>query len=97
MVVVGLAVAILTVSVGPASAAKSRALSNTQKISAQLCSQSKGCVEWRASCRGPNRKDQWKCKVTNIFEDGMVCRIGLTWTKVGRKVRVAKVGKPRCA
>jgi hypothetical protein len=90
------AVAALLVAAAPAVAAKSKALSGTQKIAAKACAQSTGCTGWRASCRGPNRKRQWKCKATNFFDDGTTCLIGMTWVQSGGKLFLAKLGQPQC-
>ena len=89
------AAATLAVAI-PAQGAKSRALSNTQKIAAKVCNQSSDCTNWQASCRGPNSKRQWKCKATNFYSDGSTCLIGLTWVQRGGKLYLTKYGKPQC-
>jgi len=96
LVIASLVLTVSLVSASPSPAAKSRALNVTQKIAAELCRESKGCTEWVAVCKGPNRKRQWKCKVTNHFSDGGVCRVGLTWSQSGGKLHLDKIGKPRC-
>jgi hypothetical protein len=96
MIVAALGLLATLVAAAPAPGAKSRALAGTQKIAAKVCAQTSGCTGWRASCRGPNSKDQWKCKATNFLQDGTTCLIGVTWVQRGGKLYLTKVGKPQC-
>jgi hypothetical protein len=96
LLILAASVAVLLIAAAPASAAKSRALSGTQKIAAKACAQTTDCTGWRASCRGPNRKGQWKCKATNFIADGTTCLIGITWVQRGGKLFLTKLGQPQC-
>ena len=62
-----------------APAADSKALSLTTKLASKSCNSYADCTSWRASCRGPNSKGKWKCKVENYFADGSTCVLGLTF------------------
>ena len=87
----------MLVTASVASGAPSKALIGTQKIAAKSCSKdAKVCTGWRASCRRPNSKGQYKCKATNFYTDGSTCLIGLTWFTDGGKLFLEKAGKPRC-
>ena len=81
--------------VGTASATGSRALFGTQKIAVKTCNQFSDCIGWRASCRGPNSKRQWKCKATDFYTNE-TCLIGLTWVQKGGKLYLTKYGDPVC-
>jgi hypothetical protein len=96
MIIAALGLTATLVAAAPAPGAKSRALSNTQKIAAKVCAQDSACTRWTASCRGPNSKRQWKCKATNFYADGSSCLIGLTWVQNGGKLYLTKYGKPQC-
>src|SRR3954470_4074853 len=96
MAIAALGLMTTLVAASPSPGATSRALSNTQKIAAKVCNQDNACTSWRASCRGPNSKRQWKCKATNFYADGSSCLIGLTWVQNGGKLYLTKYGKPQC-
>ena len=91
-----LCLAAMLVAAAAAPAAPSRALYGSQKIAAKACAQTSNCTGWRASCRGPNSKRQWKCKATNFYSDSSTCLIGLTWVQRGGKVYLTKEGAPQC-
>jgi hypothetical protein len=96
MAIAALGLVAMLVVAASASAAKSRALSGTQKIAAKVCAQFNSCTGWQATCRGPNSKSQWKCKATQFYNDGSTCLIGLTWVQTGGKLYLTKYGKARC-
>ena len=97
-IVVGLVLGLMALLVPAAApAAPSKALYLTQKLAVKSCNQYSDCTGWRASCRGPNNKGKWKCKVTNYFADGSTCLVGLTFhLDYGKKLHLEKHGAPRC-
>ena len=97
-IVVGLVLGLVAIAVpSAASAADSKALTYTTKLASKSCNQYADCTGWRASCRGPNGKGEWKCKVENYFIDGTTCVVGLSYhLDRGKKLHLFKHGAPRC-
>jgi hypothetical protein len=89
------AVAALLATAGVASGF-SVPFNTTKKIAARACNSTAGCINWSARCKPTNRQGKTRCKATNFYEDGGTCLIGVTFARVGSKVRLINIGQPQC-